>query len=135
MCLASGCSIPLPLLFNPGGSAEYTQALLIYPSPTVFLPDDKLLNLDPHYCQVAVNVNSSDFDIRSYHCRIPRKLTASRMDPSCTIGFYCHSREEFSILRRKTEPVSQTHTLSNSLLLRLLCVKHSTANTYVHVLL
>ena len=69
--------------------------------------DDKLLNLDPHFCQLAASINSSDFDIRSYHCRTPRKLTASKMDPSCTIGFFCHSREEFHVLRRKTEPVSQ----------------------------
>jgi cysteine protease ATG4 len=67
--------------------------------------DDKLLNLDPHFCQLAASINSSDFDIRSYHCRTPRKLTASKMDPSCTIGFFCHSREEFHVLRRKTEPV------------------------------
>jgi cysteine protease ATG4 len=68
--------------------------------------DDKLLNLDPHYCQMAVSVTSSaDFDIRSYHCRTPRKLTASKMDPSCTIGFFCRSRDDFQVLRRKTEPV------------------------------
>ena len=69
--------------------------------------DDKLINLDPHYCQMAVNTNTSEFDIRTYHCRTPRKLTASKMDPSCTIGFFCETREDFTIMRRKTEPVSQ----------------------------
>jgi cysteine protease ATG4 len=67
--------------------------------------DDKLLNLDPHYCQVAVSINNSEFDIRSYHCNTPRKLSASKMDPSCTIGFFCREKEDFHTLRRKTEPV------------------------------
>ena len=82
--------------------------------------DDKLLNLDPHYCQVAVSMNSSDFDVRSYHCRTPRKLPASKMDPSCTIGFFCKSKEEFHVLRRKTEPVS----LVNMSLHETLAAKH-----------
>ena len=72
----------------------------------VSLTDDKLLNLDPHYCQVAVSINNSEFDIRSYHCNTPRKLSASKMDPSCTIGFFCREKEDFHTLRRKTEPVS-----------------------------
>ena len=73
----------------------------------VSLTDDKLLNLDPHYCQVAVSINNSEFDIRSYHCNTPRKLSASKMDPSCTIGFFCREKEDFHTLRRKTEPVSK----------------------------
>lgn len=68
--------------------------------------DDKLLNLDPHYCQAAVSVTKSEFDIRTYHCNTPRKLTATKMDPSCAIGFFCRDMEDFYSLRKKTEPVS-----------------------------
>ena len=67
---------------------------------------DKLIHLDPHYCQVAVDLNNTEFDIRSYHCTTPRKLSASKMDPSCTIGFFCNGRDDFDLLRKETEPVS-----------------------------
>ena len=93
------------LLMTASGHKTPRHAVYIY--MYIFSTDDKLLNLDPHYCQMAVNVTNSEFDIHTYHCRTPRKFAATKMDPSCTIGFFCKEREDFQLLRRKTEPVSR----------------------------
>ena len=42
---------------------------------------------------------------QTYHCHTPRKLTASQMDPSCTIGFLCPSLKDFISLRKNAEKV------------------------------
>lgn len=57
--------------------------------------EESLIHLDPHLCQDAVMVTQPVFPVSSYHCSSPRKMALSRMDPSATLGFYCHSRTDF----------------------------------------
>lgn len=57
--------------------------------------EDKLIHLDPHYCQDMVDVNQENFAVSSFHCKSPRKLKLSKIDPSCCIGFYCATRKDF----------------------------------------
>jgi len=58
--------------------------------------DDKLIYLDPHYCQEAVDVKQNDFSLLSYHCLYPHRMPFTRMDPSCAFGFYLRTREELN---------------------------------------
>ncbi|XP_045158579.2 cysteine protease atg4da-like [Mercenaria mercenaria] len=57
--------------------------------------EDKLIYLDPHFCQDYVDILKRDFKIESFHCFSPRKVSLSKMDPSATVGFYCRTKEDF----------------------------------------
>ncbi|XP_071953206.1 cysteine protease ATG4D-like isoform X2 [Antedon mediterranea] len=57
--------------------------------------EEKLIHLDPHFCQGMVDMKNHQFPLHSFHCMSPRKMSISKMDPSCTIGFYCKTRQDF----------------------------------------
>lgn len=57
--------------------------------------DEHLIHLDPHRLQDTVDTLRHNFPTDSYHSRQPRKLKLSRMDPSCCVGFYLRTREDF----------------------------------------
>ncbi|XP_034035437.1 cysteine protease ATG4C [Thalassophryne amazonica] len=69
--------------------------------------DDSLIYMDPHYCQSFVDVSSSDFPLQSYHCPSPKKMHFSKMDPSCTIGFYSRSVQDYERISQELSKVLQ----------------------------
>ncbi|XP_068176144.1 cysteine protease ATG4C [Antennarius striatus] len=69
--------------------------------------DDSLIYMDPHYCQSFVDVSTSDFPLQSYHCPSPKKMPFSKMDPSCTIGFYSRSVQDYERIRLEVSKLLQ----------------------------
>ncbi|XP_035211627.1 cysteine protease ATG4C-like [Stegodyphus dumicola] len=57
--------------------------------------DDKLIHMDPHSCQPAVDVDKDDFNEKSFHSSSIRTMSFMEMDPSCAIGFYFRKKEDF----------------------------------------
>lgn len=63
---------------------------------------DKVLFLDPHFCQPTVNIYSSEddnknnFDTKSFHCSNAGYISFSKLDPSIAIGFYFKNLDELN---------------------------------------
>lgn len=69
--------------------------------------DDSLIYMDPHYCQSFVDVSSGDFPLQSFHCPSPKKMPISKMDPSCTLGFYSRSVQDFERISQELSKLLQ----------------------------
>ncbi|XP_004068071.1 cysteine protease ATG4C [Oryzias latipes] len=72
--------------------------------------DDSLIYMDPHYCQSFVDVSNGDFPLQSFHCPSPKKIPFTRMDPSCTIGFYSRSLQDYDRIREELSKLLQPST-------------------------
>ncbi|XP_051020581.1 cysteine protease ATG4C isoform X2 [Acomys russatus] len=72
--------------------------------------DDSLIYMDPHYCQSFVDVNIKDFPLETFHCPSPKKMSFRKMDPSCTIGFYCRNVQDFE---RASEEITKMLKISS----------------------
>lgn len=58
--------------------------------------NDKLIAIDPHYCHKSIDVRQkTDFPLDSFHCNSSRRVPFQAIDPSCTIGFYLQSKENY----------------------------------------
>ena len=49
------------------------------------------------------------FSRQSFHSFQPRTMSFKKMDPSCTIGFYCETKAEFEKFRQQTTEVSSVN--------------------------
>ena len=49
------------------------------------------------------------FSRQSFHSFQPRTMSFKKMDPSCTIGFYCETKAEFEKFRQQTTEVSEVN--------------------------
>ena len=66
--------------------------------------------MDPHYCQSFVDVSIKDFPLETFHCPSPKKMSFRKMDPSCTIGFYCRNVQDFE---RASEEITKMLKISS----------------------
>uniref|UniRef100_A0A3B4B534 Cysteine protease n=1 Tax=Periophthalmus magnuspinnatus TaxID=409849 RepID=A0A3B4B534_9GOBI len=71
---------------------------------------NNLLYLDPHYCQTTVVVTKGNFPLESFHCKHPKKIPFSQMDPSCTVGFYAKDPNDFERLCKDVTEALLTST-------------------------
>ncbi|VDM26548.1 unnamed protein product [Hydatigera taeniaeformis] len=82
------------------------------------LQADRLIYLDPHFCQETVDIASlsddDEFDTSTWHCSTPRVIRAQRLDPSLALGFYCGSREDAVSLLQRLPIISESEISSFS---------------------
>ena len=55
--------------------------------------------------------------LQTFHCVSPRKLSFSKMDPSCTVGFYCKTHKDFLKFVEEAEKVC-AYSLESTLVIQ-----------------
>lgn len=88
---------------------KYWSILLAFLSQKVIARMSHWLNKGSFICFVGnsyIKPPNRYYSFQSYHCPSPKKMPFIKMDPSCTIGFYSKSVQDYERISNELSKVS-----------------------------
>lgn len=90
---------------RPPGLERWPPVVWRHPAPPLFFQTDCAYILKSVLCLPALLPPPHPSPDKSYHCPSPKKMPFSKMDPSCTIGFYSRSAQDYERIRQELSKV------------------------------